>query len=135
MAKPIAAIAFNNRVGNNSATAPPANAPNKLVNTRAAAAPKNTTRGDLQLPESAREVFERYADELESIFVVSSVEIAEHLEGESDWVFTADFDTPGGRGTAYVLPPKEAKCPRCWRYVAPAKDELCRRCEDVVSVL
>jgi isoleucyl-tRNA synthetase len=88
----------------------------------------------LQLPESARGVFERYADELESIFVVSSVTIAEHLEEESDWVFTADFDTTGGRGTAYVLPPKEAKCPRCWRYVAPAKDELCRRCEDVVSV-
>lgn len=36
-------------------------------------------------------------------------------------------------GTVLVLPPEQAKCPRCWRYVAPAEDELCGRCEDVVA--
>ena len=86
----------------------------------------------LQLPESAKELYGQYADELDSIFVVSSVEICGNVEGE--WKFAAEFDAPGGKGTAWVLPPKEEKCPRCWRYIAPAEDELCKRCEEVVSI-
>ena len=82
---------------------------------------------------SGEELFHRYADELESIFVVSSVQIGGHIG--SDLVASAPFGGPGGgKGIVYVLPPKEAKCPRCWRYVAPAEDELCKRCEDVISV-
>ena len=87
----------------------------------------------LELPPSGKEVFERYANELESIFVVSSVALDGPVEGT--WKYSAEFDAPGGKGTAWVLPPKESKCPRCWRYVAPSEDELCKRCEDVVSVL
>jgi isoleucyl-tRNA synthetase len=86
----------------------------------------------LHLPDSARELFQRYAEELDSIFVVSSVEVGGIVEGE--WKFAAEFDAPGGKGTAWVLPPKEDKCPRCWRYVAPAEEKLCKRCDEVVSV-
>ena len=87
----------------------------------------------LQLPSQAREVFERYADELETIFVVSSVQFDSEVEGA--WKYSCEFDAPGGKGTAWVLPPKEHKCPRCWRYVAPVEDELCKRCEEAVGVL
>jgi isoleucyl-tRNA synthetase len=89
----------------------------------------------LELPEQARQVFERYQDELEGIFVVSSAELAKNQGGEleGDWKFSAEFDAPGGKGTAWVLPPRDNKCPRCWRYVAPVEDELCKRCEDAVG--
>lgn len=86
----------------------------------------------LQLPMQAQEVFERYASELETIFVVSSVELDGKVEGA--WQFSRGFDAPGGKGTAWVLPPKDHKCPRCWRNVAPVEYELCKRCEEVVSV-
>jgi isoleucyl-tRNA synthetase len=85
----------------------------------------------LQLPSQAQEVFARYGDELETIFVVSSVDLNITIEGT--WKFSCDFDVPGGKGTAWVVPPIEHKCPRCWRYVAPVEDKLCKRCEEVVS--
>jgi isoleucyl-tRNA synthetase len=83
------------------------------------------------LPQEAQEVFSRYADELESIFVVSSVEINGKPEGA--WKYSAEFEAPGGKATAWILPPKDSKCPRCWRFVAPAEDQLCTRCDDLVS--
>jgi isoleucyl-tRNA synthetase len=86
----------------------------------------------LQLPLQARAAFDRYADELASIYVVSSVELDGQVEGS--WKFSAEFDAPGGKGKAWVLPPREAKCPRCWRYIAPAEGELCKRCDDIVGV-
>jgi len=90
----------------------------------------------LTLPEQSKRIFEKYKDDLEAIFVVSSVAL-ENAAGsvlpESEWSFSAEFDVPGGKGTAWVLPPKEAKCPRCWRYVAPAEDDLCARCQDIVG--
>lgn len=85
----------------------------------------------LELPREAEEVFERYKDELESVFVVSSVDVNSSVEGK--WKYEAQFDAPGGKGKAWVLPPKDKKCPRCWRYVAPKEDELCGRCEEVVG--
>jgi isoleucyl-tRNA synthetase len=85
----------------------------------------------LDLPEQAKEVFQRYQDELEAIFVVSDVALEGGHDGE--WSYSASFETVGGQGKAWVLPPKEHKCPRCWKYVAPVEDELCKRCEDVVS--
>ena len=88
----------------------------------------------LQLPPEAHELFNRYADELDSIFVSSSVEINKPVEGE--WSFSSEFDTPNGEaaGVAWAVPAKDSKCSRCWRYVAPADDTLCHRCEGVVSV-
>lgn len=92
----------------------------------------------LQLPAAAMRVFEKYRADLEALFVVSEVELVEEgMKGDGgavEWQFEAEFEAPGGgRGVAYVRPPKEAKCPRCWRYVAEKEDELCGRCEDVVG--
>lgn len=84
----------------------------------------------LEVPAKTNEIFSRYADDLATIFVVSSVEISNM---STSGKYSATFDTPSGKGTAWVLPPKDKKCPRCWRYIAPADDELCKRCDDVVS--
>jgi isoleucyl-tRNA synthetase len=88
----------------------------------------------LQLPPDAQQLFSRYADELDSIFVSSSVSINEPVAG--DWQFSAPFATPNGEasGMAWAVPAEDAKCPRCWRFVAPAENTLCRRCEGVVGV-
>lgn len=88
----------------------------------------------LELPEAAKEVFGRYKDELEAIFVVSNVTVGRG-PADGEWKYEAQFEVPGGIGKAWVLPPKDHKCPRCWRHVAPIEDELCKRCDDVVSVL
>ena len=87
----------------------------------------------LHLPEPAQDLFKRYEDDLESIFVVSDVALG--WEPEGTWKYSAEFMAPGGNGIAWVMPPKEAKCPRCWRYVAPVEDELCGRCEGVVGMI
>ncbi len=90
----------------------------------------------LALPEQAEPIFEKYKDDLEAIFVVSSVALENAAANgllESEWRFSAEFEVPGGKGTAWVLPPKDAKCPRCWRYVAPAEDALCARCDNLVG--
>ncbi|KAI2628066.1 isoleucyl-tRNA synthetase [Hypomontagnella submonticulosa] len=81
----------------------------------------------------AREVLGKYADELESMFVVSSVKVNAALPENPEWSYTREFEVGGITGAAVVLPPKQAKCPRCWRYVAPREDVLCQRCEDVVA--
>jgi isoleucyl-tRNA synthetase len=98
----------------------------------------------LTLPEQAKDIFKKYEEDLEAIFVVSSVALEstagsdllqakrnDWLKGE--WSFSVEFDVPGGGGTAWVLPPKHSKCPRCWRYVAPVEDELCARCDDLLQ--
>ncbi|KAI2622469.1 isoleucyl-tRNA synthetase [Hypoxylon sp. NC1633] len=88
----------------------------------------------LEVPEaSTREILQKYADELEDMFVVSSVEINAALPDDPEWIYTREFEINGTKGAAVVLPPKQPKCPRCWRYVAPAEDALCRRCVDVVA--
>ncbi len=73
------------------------------------------------------------ADELDAMFVVSSVELNAAVPDDAAWKYDQSF-TVGGttKCTAWVLPPKMAKCPRCWRYVAHKEDNLCQRCEDVV---
>lgn len=88
----------------------------------------------LIIPSKSLEIFKRYEDELASIFVVSSVELSPAPPTDTEWSFRADFEVQGEKGSVVVVPPKEAKCPRCWRYLAPTPDSLCGRCEDVVSV-
>ncbi|KAI5859568.1 isoleucyl-tRNA synthetase [Durotheca rogersii] len=81
-----------------------------------------------------KDILATYADELEAMFVVSSVEINADQPVSPEWSYVRDLEVGGAvRGKAVVLPPKQAKCPRCWRYVAPAQDTLCHRCEDAVS--
>lgn len=85
---------------------------------------------------SIRNVLETYADELEAMFVVSSVGINATPPQDMEWSYTRDFEVGGDvKGKVVVLPPTQAKCPRCWRYVAPEEDELCQRCEDVVATV
>lgn len=74
------------------------------------------------------------ADELEAMFVVSSVDLNIPVP-QSDWGFSEAFESHSSQCLAWVLPPRQCKCPRCWRYVAPKEDELCQRCEDVVERL
>jgi isoleucyl-tRNA synthetase len=73
----------------------------------------------------------KYADELDAMFVVSSVSVGEKPE---KWDVAKEFEV-GDRtaGMVYVGPPVAEKCPRCWRYLAPQPEMLCGRCEDVVS--
>jgi isoleucyl-tRNA synthetase len=81
-------------------------------------------------------VMRRYADELASMFVVSGCELNAPVptgEGEVDFHYTAEFEVGGQTATVHVLPPRDAKCPRCWRYVAPAEDQLCGRCGEVTA--
>ncbi|KAK3382506.1 tRNA synthetases class I-domain-containing protein [Lasiosphaeria ovina] len=80
---------------------------------------------------AALSVLDRYRDELEAMFVVSSVEL--NGATPADCPFSEDFEVGGTKCTAVVLPPKQPKCPRCWRYVAPAEDQLCGRCKNVVG--
>ncbi|KAI0881268.1 isoleucyl-tRNA synthetase [Annulohypoxylon maeteangense] len=76
-------------------------------------------------------VLQKYKDELESIFVVSSVQINSPADVTTEWSYARDF-VNGVEGQVTVLPPTQAKCPRCWRYTAPKEDTLCQRCEAVV---
>jgi isoleucyl-tRNA synthetase len=88
----------------------------------------------LEVPEGkVLEALGRYKEELEAMFVVSSVELNGAVPEDVEWKYCEDFELEGKQCKAWVLPPKQAKCPRCWRYVAPKEDELCGRCEEVVG--
>ncbi|KAK4129761.1 isoleucyl-tRNA synthetase [Parathielavia appendiculata] len=88
----------------------------------------------LEVPEGGvLQALERYTDELEAMFVVSSVGLNGAVPEGVEWKYSEEFELEGKQCKAWVLPPKQAKCPRCWRYVAPKEDELCGRCEDVVA--
>ncbi|KAK7756931.1 isoleucine-tRNA ligase [Diatrype stigma] len=89
-------------------------------------------------------VLDRYVQELDGLFVVSSVAVLDdppEIGEDVPWSYTQDIvlgDAGAGAsevaGTAVVLPPRYAKCPRCWRYVARVEGALCRRCADVVML-
>jgi isoleucyl-tRNA synthetase len=89
----------------------------------------------LQVPDTASDsILKRYEAELESMFVVSSVELQSEPETSTAWAFPEAFNVNGGaKCIAWVLPPKQHKCIRCWRYVAIEPNPLCGRCEDVVA--
>ncbi|KAH6692649.1 isoleucyl-tRNA synthetase [Plectosphaerella plurivora] len=83
-----------------------------------------------------KETLERYAAELDGIFVVSSVDVTSEPPSSeaSEWVYTHEFEVDGGaKGVVTVLPPKQHKCNRCWRYLAPVEDDLCQRCDEVTG--
>ncbi|KAK8103795.1 uncharacterized protein PG998_010828 [Apiospora kogelbergensis] len=90
----------------------------------------------LTVPDEAaalNAVLDRYALELDAMFVVSSVEINEAIDDEAAWKYEQEFEVDGVKGTVTVLPPRDAKCPRCWKYVAPVEDQLCGRCEVAIK--
>ncbi len=87
----------------------------------------------LDVPDVASvDLLGEVADELDAMFVVSTVELNVTVPAEAEWRYEQAFTANGALCKAWVLPPQMAKCPRCWRYVAPRDDSLCQRCEDVV---
>ncbi|KAK3335314.1 tRNA synthetases class I-domain-containing protein [Cercophora scortea] len=89
----------------------------------------------LQVPEgNVLTVLKQFSQqELEAMFVVSAVEINGAVPESSEWKFSQPFEVDGTACTAWVLPPRQPKCPRCWRFVAPVEDALCGRCEEAVG--
>jgi isoleucyl-tRNA synthetase len=88
----------------------------------------------LEVPGGAAlEALEGFKEELEAMFVVSSVELNGAVPGDAAWRYCEEFELDGALCKAWVLPPRQAKCPRCWRYVAPKEDALCGRCDEVVG--
>lgn len=85
--------------------------------------------------DKVAEVLERYVDELDAIFVVSSVEVNKALPEGAAWTYEQEFEVQDAKVKVHISPPKQEKCSRCWRYVAPVEDALCGRCEDVVSAM
>lgn len=75
---------------------------------------------------------ERYASELDAMFVVSSVGVNAGVP-EAAWAFEEVFEVAGVQGRVMVLPPGGHKCGRCWRYLAVEEEGLCGRCDDVVK--
>ncbi|KAL2155225.1 hypothetical protein VTH82DRAFT_3901 [Thermothelomyces myriococcoides] len=85
------------------------------------------------------EILREHEDELPAMFVVSSLELSngtvqvDEKYKKEEWKYCQPFELNGLQCKVWVLPPRQAKCPRCWRYVAPSEDELCKRCEEVVG--
>ena len=80
----------------------------------------------------------KYHDELDSLFVVSAVEVnsTKPLKANGEmpsWHHQQELSVDGSSGKVHVLPPVQHKCGRCWRYLAGEEDGLCGRCEDVVT--
>ena len=91
----------------------------------------------------ALDLFKHYEEDLESLFVVSRVNILGQQQplglDKAGWSYCTDFETLGQMVRIHVYEPEQAKCNRCWRYKAPlnvAKEEaLCQRCVLVVDNL
>lgn len=84
----------------------------------------------------ALDLLRRYHEDLETLFVVSHVDIVEKGKfSEIDrarWSYHTDCEIQGQKVRVHVHEPEHAKCNRCWRYKAPvdvSKEEaLCQRC-------
>ncbi|KAJ2969344.1 hypothetical protein NQ176_g8712 [Zarea fungicola] len=78
---------------------------------------------------------DEYQDELDAIFVVSSVSVNTKLPEQPAWHHSKaiGIDNPKFQGQVHVLPPVQAKCSRCWRYQAVEEEGLCGRCEQEVK--
>ena len=91
----------------------------------------------------ALQTLNRYRDDLESIFVVSQVDVCDEsipiAVSKAEWAYTNAFMIEGTKVFAHVYAPQKAKCIRCWRYIAPveatAQAALCSRCEGIVDHL
>lgn len=92
---------------------------------------------------SAFQVFHRYLADLETIFVVSKVDISfgsvPLYVADVEWSYVTEFDVGGEKVRAHIYAPQKAKCVRCWRYAAPVESDsqaaLCDRCEAVIEKL
>ncbi|MCJ1258712.1 isoleucine-tRNA ligase [Lignoscripta atroalba] len=89
------------------------------------------------------DLFHRYEAELDSLFVVSKVDICAgsvpDTVSNAEWQYSADFKVNGVEVVAHVYAPQDPKCVRCWRYAVlkgPEIEELlCPRCVGVLEGL
>lgn len=89
------------------------------------------------------ELFKRYQRYLDTLFVVSKVEICvgnlPSSAATAEWSYEDEIDIGGSKVFIHVYPPQEAKCVRCWKYtVSPEPSDqipLCGRCKEVVGEL
>ncbi|KAF4125075.1 isoleucyl-tRNA synthetase [Geosmithia morbida] len=90
--------------------------------------------------EHVSDCLTRYADELEDIFVVSSVAVnpeqqQQQQQQQPAWSYEQAIIRDSWSGKVTVLPPVDHKCSRCWRYMAAEEEGLCTRCDEVVGAL
>ncbi|KAF8251715.1 isoleucyl-tRNA synthetase [Wilcoxina mikolae CBS 423.85] len=83
----------------------------------------------------ARELVERYREDLEALWIVSGVEVVGEMEEmETRWRETESFMLfPGEWGAVRVRQAKGRKCVRCWVYKAPHEGGVCPRCVGVLK--
>lgn len=93
-----------------------------------------SVRLDVPPDSRALQILKSLESELPTIFVVSSVDI-NVPDQRQEWTWVEPFEAHGAQCRAFVEPPKQHKCPRCWRYVAEKEDDLCGRCAEVVAKL
>ncbi|KAK8214293.1 putative isoleucyl-tRNA synthetase [Phyllosticta capitalensis] len=78
--------------------------------------------------------------DLASMFVVSKLQLLQEDSADAasqieefkkgrEWIYEGDFACDTERGMVILAPPRDSKCPRCWRFVAPTPEDLCERCE------
>ena len=80
----------------------------------------------LELPVEYKDMVEKFEGELKYIFIVSQVEVVDHLAPEGE-IFNSDV-LQGVRVFSEMHPGK--KCERCWHYFVSKVDaEICQRCE------
>jgi isoleucyl-tRNA synthetase len=97
----------------------------------------------LELPDEYVENtrMSQYEEELQDLFVVSSVTVSRNGEPVPFEVSGAEwsYSQSSRERCVHVYAPRDAKCARCWRYVVPETSTneglICRRCENAVCEL
>ncbi|MCJ1482970.1 isoleucine-tRNA ligase [Schaereria dolodes] len=94
---------------------------------------------DLHSARNTKDLFIRYRDELDSLFVVSEVDvqIGPISRAQSEWRYSAEFKVNGHTVLAHVYAPQDDRCVRCWKYAVPQGSslEICTRCVGVLQGL
>lgn len=87
-------------------------------------------------------IFQRYLTELETIFVVSKVDVSFGTMSavvDADWSYKAYFQVNDEKVCVHIYAPQKGKCVRCWRYAAPivasSETALCDRCDTIIERL
>ncbi|KAL9044305.1 MAG: hypothetical protein Q9214_002548 [Letrouitia sp. 1 TL-2023] len=98
---------------------------------------------DTDASRFAMEAFERHHRDLETLFVVSKVNLCvgppPPMIPAAKWHQASRFQFRGEDITVWIYKPEKAKCVRCWKYAAPLEatleEALCGRCEVVLDEL
>ncbi|KAI4159701.1 MAG: hypothetical protein LQ342_006394 [Letrouitia transgressa] len=98
---------------------------------------------DTDASRFAMEAFERHHRDLETLFVISKVNLCVGPPPPTilaaKWHQASRLQFRGEDITVWIYKPEKAKCARCWRYAAPLEakmeEALCGRCKDVLDEL